>query len=144
MRFPSAEGVPRKGAVFIPMIALAYFAVQLGVPLALRLAPTGSVATDFSWDMFSQRAECDTLSASAKLPNGKIKALRLERAFTSPQLRRLLYPGRLERFARFICDGLTATHGAGVGLFLDVQCRYSRDGELVALADGQRNWCVLP
>jgi hypothetical protein len=121
---------------------LAYFALQLGVPLALKLAPAGSVSTDFSWDMFSHRAECQALSASAILPSGQVKPLRLDRAFESSELRRMLYPERIQHFASFVCAQLSARHGSGVQLFLRAECRYTREGKAVVIADGKRDYCV--
>lgn len=120
---------------------LAYLGFQVIAPLWLKVQPVAETSGDFSWDMFSHRASCSELSAVATLPNGSVKPLKLERAFQSAELRRLLYRPRLEQFAKFVCDGLSERYGARVALSLKVQCRHERDGALVALTDPARNYC---
>lgn len=135
-----APGASRR----LPAVFLAYFALQVAIPLYSMLLPREDVSGDFSWDMFSRRMTCDALSASLELPNGAVKPLRLDRAFESPQLRRLLHRPRLEHFARYVCDGFSARHDGPVALFLRADCRYERDAATVALADPSRNYCADP
>jgi hypothetical protein len=142
MRSPElARAADQRVPSWLPAAMLAYFALQLGVPLWLKLQPREDTSADFSWDMFSRRTSCAELSAFAKLPNGVVKPLRLGRAFESAELSRLLYRPRLERFARFVCDGLSARHGGEVALFLQTECRYARDGAPARLSEPQRNYC---
>lgn len=144
MRSPElSRSADRRVPNWVAALLLAYFAVQLGVPFWLKLQPREEVSGDFSWDMFSRRTSCDELSAFAELRNGVVKPLRLERAFQSAELSRLLYRPRLERFAKFVCDELSARHDE-VALFFRAECRYGRDDAPVTLSDPTRNYCRAP
>jgi hypothetical protein len=126
----------------LALLVALYFAVQIGVPAYLKSRATDEASGDFSWDMFSYHVSCPQMSARAKLPDGQLKRLRLDRAFPdSAQLTRLMFPARLEAFADFVCAGLSEKHGGPVELHLRIECTYGRDKTPVALSDPERDYC---
>ena len=136
--------LPRRDR-FVSVAILGYLAVQVLVPLWLVSRGPLDAPSDFSWDMFSHRLACQKIAGVGRLPSGQRFELSLAEHFKSwASLRRVLYPARLEGFARFLCADLVEQYGANVELRLRIECTTDFAGETVRLADPKRNYCGTP
>ena len=140
---PVASAARRRSRV--AAFALTYFAVQVGVPAVIFMHHTAEVPTDFSWDMFSYRVECPTLIAGAVPENGRPRRLALEDVFArSAQLRRVLYPERIEALARYLCPKIQGAGAGHVELRLWIECRFAPDGPTLPITNRSRDYCAGP
>jgi len=127
----------------VAAFALAYFAVQLTVPLVTALEHTSESPSDFSWDMFSYRVSCPTLVAGAVPDGERPQRIALDDLFArSAQLRRVLYPERIEALARYLCPKLQRDHSGHVQLRLWIECQFGPDEPPTPMTDRNRDYCA--
>jgi hypothetical protein len=123
-------------------LAAFYLFVQLLLPLTLLTTP-GLVVRDFAWDMFSHGLSCSKLDCIATARGGLPGSVRLDRDFGSlAQLIRVLLPGRLEGYARYLCRRLEAEAHSPVELHFIAECRDGRQEAARNLVDPARDYCL--
>jgi hypothetical protein len=59
----------------------------------------------------------------------------------SAQLRRALYPDRIQALADYLCPRLKGPSTGHVGLRLWIECQYEPDAPAIAVTDGSRDYC---
>ena len=117
MRLPGQPQLSLGRNLFI----LAYLGVQLFLPLRAFFNDKLETRGDFSWNMYSQRYQCQAVY-SLTTPDGKTHPMHHEKAFRrSDRSQAVLHRDRLPAFHAWLCDE-ARRNGALGSIHATVRC----------------------
>lgn len=130
---PEQRSAPRWAWGVMGAVTL-WLAVQVLVPLRAAVSHPAEVRTDFSWDMFAVRRDCEV--CELRLSHGGQPAARVpwKRLFRSPShVGRARNKERLPLLAREICRQERAAGRADARVTVACRCRYNNAPDLIDL-----------
>jgi hypothetical protein len=113
-----------------------WLAVQVAAPLRAAVSHPAEVRTDFSWDMFAVRRDCEVCELRVSRGGGPAARVPWNRLFRSPyHVGRARNKQRLPLLAREICRQERAAGRADARVTVACRCRYNNSPALVDLGD---------
>ncbi len=123
-------------------LACLYLAVQLAVPVNAIVYGSWETRTDFSWDMFAVRRDCEVCVLMTAQPGQAPQRYGWGKLFkTTYQAARVRSMDKLPIVAREVCRRERAAGRADVQVFVDCKCRYNNAPELIDLDPFGGDYC---
>ncbi len=144
---PHAEAPPsqprtRTWARVMLGLVLGYLLVQLALPMSPILFHPSQVRTDFSWDMFAVRRDCEVCQLVAGWEGAAPQKLGWGFLYRSPyHVARTRNKLRLPQAAREACRRLKAQGRKNPQVFVECRCRYNQEDELYNLDSFGGDYC---
>ncbi|MEL6182729.1 MAG: hypothetical protein AAFS10_27480 [Myxococcota bacterium] len=133
-------------AAIVLGLAVGYVAIQMIVPLSPFVVEQHEARTDFSWDMFAVRRDCERCQLTLSTNGSPPQKIPWGTWFRSPyHVARSRNMARLPKLARAFCKD-NAAKSKRINATLDVrivcECRYNKSAKLYNLDPFGGNYCT--
>lgn len=123
------------------LFILTYLSIQLLVPLQGCFYDKLETRADFSWNMYSQRYQCQAVYLLTT-PDGETKPMPYHKAFYRwDRVMTIFHKDRLPYFHAWLCDG-ARQNGVLGKIQAKVRCAVSTDEHLVEIVDSNADLCT--